>query len=204
MSDEKLFGKYHEIVLIIIGFFLTGVVGTYIAQIYTTKNAELIAANKVFDEYSKLSGNRYFAMNQILYGLNDNKKKPGKWSAEIIDSRWGNYRAELQNWNSSRGYIRGMIKLYYGEPLWSLERDIHYYFRAWGVALESEHNESGSINFECLFTKRNEFLDRLNEFNYKLGEAIQKGNIGSNKPTKKEAKHPRPEAWCKQKVAMAS
>ena len=189
-SEEKLFGKYNEIVLILLGFLLTGVAGTYIAQTYTTKNAELSAANKIFSEYSKLAGDRYFTMNQIMLAHSENK------SDAIIEKRWLAYRSELQQWNTARGYNRQMLMLYFGQPIWNKERDIHYLFRAWGMTLEKAKNKTAIIDYSCLIKKRNQFLVTLHSFNFSLGEAIQQGKIGGNKSGHIINKNPRPEPLC--------
>ena len=190
MANEKLFGKYNEFILILLGFVLTGIVGTYIAQKYTTKNAELSAANKIFSEYSKLAGDRYFTMNQIALALQN------KSSKEVLSVRWDAYRVEIQKWNTARGYNREMIKLYFGKPIWNEERDIHYLFRAWGQALELEKKAAKSINFNCLNQKRDELLNKLYAFNYSLGAAIQNGNIGSCKSKHNAELNSVPETLC--------
>ena len=54
----KLFGKYDELVRLILGFVFTGVIGTYLSHRYTTQQADLAAASKVFNDHSKLIGDR--------------------------------------------------------------------------------------------------------------------------------------------------
>ncbi len=190
MPEEKLFGKYNEFILILVGFLLTGVIGTYIAQTYTTKNAELAAANKVFSEYSKLTGDRYFTMNQVMIAIRE------ELSEKELNERWSAYRSELQKWNTARGYNREMIKLYFGQPLWNKERDIHYFFRAWGQSLERANSVKGDLDFKCLDKERDKFLVIIHGFNFSLGEAIQQGNIGSSKTSNKVEKNSRPEPPC--------
>lgn len=196
MPDTKLFGKCNDIVMMLLGFLLTGVVGTYIAQVYTTKNAELAAANKIFNDHSKLMGDRYFAMSQVMLLLAENQKTPLKWKAPQVESRWELYRAEVQKWNSARGYNRELIRLYFGDELWNAERDIHYFFYAWGQSLEREQQRSGSVDFKCLTGKVDDFLEKSHAFTFKLAEAIQQAKIGSNRPTASVSNNARPEAPC--------
>lgn len=190
MAQEKLFGKYNGLILILLGFLLTGVVGTHIAQTYTTKNAELSAANKIFSEYSRLAGDRYFTMNQVMIALKNKATK------EVLVARWDAYRVELQKWNTARGYNREMIKLYFGQPIWNKERNIHYFFRAWGEALEKVNKSTNAVDFICLKQERDQFLIQLYSFNFSLGEAIQKGLIGSNKSEKIVEINHAPEELC--------
>ena len=163
---------------------------------YTTKNAELATANKIFSDHSKLMGDRYFAMSQVMLVLAENQKTSVKWKVSQVESRWELYRAELQKWNSARGYNRELIRLYFGDELWNAERDIHYFLYAWGQSLEREKRRSGSVDFKCLNGKVDEFLEKSHAFTFKLAEAIQQAKIGSNKPTASASKNPRTEAPC--------
>tara|TARA_R110001583_G_scaffold69896_4_gene198060 strand:+ start:3060 stop:3644 length:585 start_codon:yes stop_codon:yes gene_type:complete len=190
MAEEKLFGKYNEFIIVLLGFLLTGVIGTYISQTYTMKNAELTAANKIFSEYSQLIGDRYFTMNQVMIAIKND------YSDADIKSRWNAYRSELQKWNTARSYNREMIKLYFGQPLWNTERDIHYFFRAWGQSLESANKDKLVVDFECLEGKIDRFLVIIHSFNFSFGKAIQKGEIGSNKDQSMVDKNPRPPTPC--------
>ena len=193
MADEKPFGKYNDFLLLLFRFLLIGVIGAYITQTYTVMNAELAAANKIFSEYSQLAGDRYFTMNQVMLSLRNGD------GDVILKRRWDAYRTELQKWNTSRGYNREMIKLYFGQPLWNEERDIHYYFRAWGKSLESANKSRESVDFECLVKRRDSFLVKMHRFNYSLAEAIQSWDIGDNKNKDTVEKNPRPESLCKTK-----
>jgi hypothetical protein len=196
VAGTKLFGRYNELVMMVLGFLLTGLVGSFIAQRYTTKNAELAAANKIFADHIQLIGNRYYAMTRIQRILEDNQKTPGKWDASHIDISWDAYRAEVQKWNAIRGYDRELIRLYFGNELYNKERDIHYSFRAWGESLELEQRRSGSVDFKCLDKRVDDFLTQWHTFSFALAEAIQKSNIGSNKPNLIVKESPRPPAPC--------
>jgi hypothetical protein len=190
MSEEKIFGKYNEIIMLLIGFVLTGLVGTYITQAYTTKNSELVASNKVFSEYSKLAGDRYFTMNQVFIALREKLPK------DKLKSRLQEYRKEVKRWNTARNYNREMIKLYFGYTLYNSERDIHYSLRTWGKYLEAEINEQGSIKFICVEEARDKILRNLRTFYFSLGEAIQLGNIGSSRATGIAVKNSHTEGLC--------
>jgi len=194
MAEVKLFGRFNDIVMMLLGFVLTGLVGTYIAQVYTTKNAELTTANKIFGDHSKLVGDRYFAMSQVMLVLAENQKTPSRWKPSQVEARWESYRAELQKWNAARGYNRELIRLYFGDELWNAERDLHYSFYAWGQSLEDEKRRPGSVDFKCLSGKVDEFLEKSHAFTFKLAEAIQHGRIGSSRPTVAVSKSERPSA----------
>jgi len=199
MEDKKLFGKYTELVMMLFSFILTGVVGTFIAQFYTSQNAELLAANKIFADQTKLIGDRYFAMSSVMSALEDNRKNPGKWSPSQVGARWDSYRQELQKYDATRGYNREVIRLYFGDQLWNEERDIHYLLRAWGQSLEHEEEIPGSVDFNCLRRDDgpiDDFLNRWHGFSFRLAEAIKKANIGFWRSRSRVKKNPIPRTPC--------
>ena len=81
--------------MMLLCFLLTGLVGNYIAQVYTTENAELATANKIFSDYSKLMGDRYFAMRQGIIVLSENQKHLTAGNVTQVESRWALYIADL-------------------------------------------------------------------------------------------------------------
>lgn len=201
-GSEKLFGKYDDLVRLVLGFLLTGIVGTYLSHRYTTQQADLSAAGKVFSDHSKLIGDRYFAQNQLTLALRNAKTKDQITEKKIIGTRLDAYRSVLQDWNSARGFNREMIKLYFGDRVWNLERDIHYSFRAWGQALESNLNGSGSLDFECLEKQIDELLVQINSMRVEMARAMQTGNVGGARDQSPATQNPRPDPYCMQRVGL--
>lgn len=195
-GSDKLFGKYDEFVRMFLGFLLTGVVGAYLSHRYTTQQADLSAAAKVFSEHSKLVGQRYFAMNQVTLQLRDIQTKNSQNMRKELDIRWGSYKSVLQEWNSARGFNREMIRLYFGDEHWNRERDIHYQFRSWGKALELEYKTKNSIDFECLNKHIDELLEKTHEFRVGMAQAMQAGNVGSSRKRRNIATTSHPEGIC--------
>ncbi len=129
-------------------------------------------------------------MNQVMLAIRSSA------SAEERESRWNAYRLELQKWNSARAYNREMIKQSFGQPMWNKERDIHYFFRAWGQSLEAANAAKDSVDFDCLEKERNQFLATLHGLNTAIGEAIQAGNIGSRRPKLEVEQNARLQTLC--------
>lgn len=196
MSSDKLFGRFDDLLRLLLGFALTGLLGTYLAQTYTTRQADLAASQKIFSDQSTLIGKRYFAMNQVTSAYEENRENPGTWKSEEILTRWNAYRAVLQDWNSSRGFSREMIRLYFGNALWNKERDLHYMFRAWGQSLEAERKQDGAVDFQCLEKKLDELLSATHAFQFQLAAAIQAGKVGPNRDQSKVTENQRPGAFC--------
>jgi len=175
---DKLFGKFNEFALLIFGFVLSGIVGTYIAQVYTRRSSELQVATELFKDEIKLVGDRVFAMNQVFVGLQE--RKPESWEREEdLRKRWDAYRSEVQRWNSARAFTREMLRLYFGEETAERERTVHYALRAWGASMEKQYKIPGAVDMKCLETKRDEILSMTHEFGFSLAEAIRAGNLRS-------------------------
>ena len=192
----KLFGKYDELVRLVLGFVLTGVVGAYLSHKYTTQQSDLAAAGKVFNEHSKLIGDRYFAMNQVTAPLRELQRQPQSQPSAELQAAWSKYKVVVQEWNSSRGFNREMIKLYFGQPLWNSERDIHYQFRAWGQSLEAEYKARGAVDFGCLDSKIDGLLVLSHGLRVGMAEAMQEGKVGSARDGALIKENPREDAWC--------
>ena len=167
MADEKLFGKYNDFVLLVLGFLLSGMVGSYIAQQYTRKSSETQVATEIFKDEIKLVGDRVFLMNQVFIQL-QNRKASTSETDEELRKRWAAYREVLQRWNSSRAFNREMLRLYFVEKIWQQERALHYSLRAWGASLETQYKSPGSIDMKCLKLKRDDILGDAHNFGFLL------------------------------------
>lgn len=196
MADEKLFGKYNDFVLLVLGFILSGVVGSYIAQQYTRKSSETQVATDIFKDEIKLVGDRVFLMNQIFIQL-QGRKQSNSETEEEMRKRWSVYREVLQRWNSSRAFNREMLRLYFGEKIWQQERALHYALRAWGASLETQYKNPGSIDMKCLQSKRDEILVIAHDFGFLLAERIKEGKIGSSSQNASGEKEDMPDVFCK-------
>jgi hypothetical protein len=199
-GSEKLFGKYDELVRLLLGFLLTGIVGTYLSHRYTTQQADLSAAGKVFSEHSKLIGDRYFAQNQLTLALRNAKVDARSNKKTKIETQLNAYRTVLQEWNSARGFNREMLKLYFGDQVWNMERNIHYTFRAWGQALEGNLNGSGSLDFKCLEQKTDDLLVQVHSMRVEMAKAMQTGTVGGSRDQSPVEQSPLPDSFCLQTI----
>lgn len=195
VSNQKLFGKYNEFILLILGFVLSGLVGNYLSQVYTTRNAQIQMATEIFRDKIKLVGERIFTMNQVYIELRKRRDEP-KVSEDELRDRMREYRAVLQNWNSARPFNREMLRLYFGEKIWNKERKLHYYLRAWGASLEVEYKKPGDIDMPCLENKRDEILLMANEFGFLLAEAIREGKINNDSSSISKNEEEMPKLFC--------
>lgn len=195
-ASDKLFGKFDDLARLIVGFILTGVVGTYLSHRYTTQQASLAASGKVFNEHSKLIGDRFFAQNRLAIYLRDSQSEDKAPDPAELNSRLSAYRTVLQEWNSARGFNREMIKLYFGDGHWNSERDIHYAFRMWGEALEAEIKKARSVDFSCLEKVRDDLLVEVNSFRVHMAHAMQEGAVGNDRIRASVKRKDRPATIC--------
>lgn len=195
-DSGKLFGKYDELARLVLGFLLTGVLGAYLSHKYTTEQADLAAASKVFNDYSKLVGDRYFAQNRLYLTLRDTKSGTDQRNREKFDERLEAYRDAVQLWNSTRGFNREMIRLYFGQSMWNSERDIHYSFRSLGQALEAELKKPGTVDFECMASELDKLLSAVNQLQSDMARAMQEGKVGSSKSKQEVKVSDRPGTVC--------
>lgn len=195
-GSDKLFGRYDELMRLVLGFLLTGVLGAYLSHKYTTEQADLTAAGKVFVDHSKLVGDRYFAQNRLYQDIKDTRSGALRPNTERFNQRLEAYRDAVQLWNSTRGFNREMIRLYFGQPLWNAERNIHYTFRSWGQALEAEIRKPGSLDFKCMESEIDKLLTAVNQLQSDMAKAMQEGKVGSSKTTQEVKESERPNTLC--------
>lgn len=185
-QSEKLFGRYHDIAMLLTGFLLTTIVGGYLSHSWQTRSAEIQrvaeqkrneiqAATAVFEDISRLMDKRLYRMRRISMGVGNDV------DADIMSRRWDAYRESLFEWNENLNRYLALTQMYFGqEARDTLERDIQTRFIAFGRLLENSRAKKSSDN---TYAKRLHVADDLNnyiyEFDLKLIDRIQHGDVGS-------------------------
>lgn len=178
-NNQKLFGKYNELVLLLLGFVLTGVVGSYISQqlqlrawnfqnLADIRERELIIANKTFEEVSILMDKRLYLSRQLIWSLEGNSKS--------VDSKLKDYVSVLYDWNFSLNRNLAVIEKYFGQEYRKKFYDsIHDKLRELNSQLSAYR--SGKIDS---LEKAKEIADDVNieiyRFNLLMLEKIQNKN----------------------------
>src|SRR5262245_56208087 len=81
--SAKLFGKYHEVVLLLIGVLFTSLIGGALGYYFQEKSwenqnrekrydAEISKASEVFDEVSRLLDRRSYRTRRLIWAYKDN------------------------------------------------------------------------------------------------------------------------------------
>ncbi len=179
--NEKLFGKYHDLALLLLGFIFTTVVGGYLSYKWQTRAAvieseaeqkryEIKSATIIFENISELMDKRLYRMRRISMGIASKK------DYKEMKQRWDKYRAVLFEWNESLNKNLAMIQKYFGNDARNfLENKIQSGFKYYGQMLENyKHNT---------YKQRLKVADNLNEkiydFDVSLINKIQKAKVGS-------------------------
>jgi hypothetical protein len=195
-KSDKLFGRYDEIVRLVLAFVLTAVVGGYLTRHYTIQQANLIEAAKIFNDHSKLIGDRYFAQNRLHSFLSQLDNEQMTEDKVQLNLRLAAYQEAVKEWNSARGFNREMINIYFGGSFWSRERDIHYIMRGWGNTIEGRLKEKGMIDYKCMKDNIDVLLVRVHDLRVSMAQALQKGKVGSNRETGSQERTEHPEYLC--------
>jgi len=108
-TDKKLFGRFEPLVLLVLGFLLSAIVGAGIAQRYQTRSADRAIAEKAFTEMADLLDGRLYRMRRIASGYT------AKVDAEEMNRRWLSYYDILDRWNGSLNEHLALLQRYFGD-----------------------------------------------------------------------------------------
>ncbi len=197
-KNQKLFGKWNELILLIIGFLLTTLVGSIISfwvqnrswdhqYEQTLLQSEKQKAENVFTQLSSLMDNRLYTMRRILWGYDS------ELTNDEINIRWDDYVEVLKEWNINLNKNLALIQIYFGAESRNIfEYKIHHKLRAVGSLMEDIKTDKRLDNIE----KAKKGLDPINvqiyQFDLLMLEQISNENIGrfKNKRLVTNAKNP--------------
>ena len=185
-EKQKIFGRFHEIILLLIGFILTTIVGGFLGSYFqnrswdyqnaiSLKESEKTEATKVFNEISRLLDKRLFRIRQVIWALKDNNDE--------IEKKLDDYRKVQFKWNDNLNRNLSLIQRYFGGDLrHKLETRIYTDFVLLGEKIEKFFNNSKLETSTAFLNEIESETDNLNreiyDFNIKLISLIQKGNVG--------------------------
>jgi len=187
MDQEKLFGKYHQLFLLAVGFILTTILGGILGNYFQNKswkhqneirliNAERDAATRLFDELSRMIDKRYYEMRQLAYKLTFKQ-------ISDVEEQMDKYREILSTWNGSLNRNRALTRRYFGNNIENIFMDeIHREFKEIGILLENDYGlkkrNAKLIDIELIDGKFEELEREILEFNIQIISDIQNGNVG--------------------------
>jgi hypothetical protein len=107
-----------QIVLLVIGFVLTTVVGGVLGYYFqrrtwdaNRRESERAAAASVFDDVSRGMDERLYRMRLVYWGLR-------RGDANRVESAMTEYRATLVKWNDNLNRSLALVQRYFGREVW--------------------------------------------------------------------------------------
>ena len=185
-SEQRLFGRYHDIAILLIGFVFTTLVGGYLSyawqnradeyeRVAEDRRLELVAATHLFDELSRLMDRRLFRMRRLHTGLADRNRDP-----KTLEPRWEAYQEALFDWNENLNRNLALTQRYFGTAARDvLEREINEGFRKLGALLEGNgYPEEITSQYDYRQRSADQLNSIIYDFDLRLIEAIQSGAVG--------------------------
>lgn len=191
VEEKKLFGRHHDLFLLLVGFFFTSIVGAALGSYFQNRSwdyqerarlmsSEREAATKVFEEVSKLMDKRIYRMRQLNWKVRDSGQEAA------MQEQMNLYREVLYEWNDSLNRNRALVKRYFGS---AVENDLtnatHDKFKQVGRSLESYFAGRETRNdamYERIDSGLEEIEHNVYNLNLKMITSIQKGEIGAFHP----------------------
>jgi len=184
-QETKLFGKYTDIVMLLLTFILTTVVGGFLSdrfqqsawerdQIVQRQREEMSRASAVFERMSALLDRRLYRLRTVLWDIKT--KAP---SAILSDHR-RQYREVIAEWNESLNTTLSFVQRYFGQDQRAiLEGEINEKFRGFHGKIDAYLNSNQDLDLEVLEQELNDFNPEVYQFNLSLLDQLEKGQVGS-------------------------
>jgi len=186
IKNEKLFGKWNELILLTISFIMTVIVEGIISlmiqnrtwdhqNLEKIKTEEIGNAQKVFEEVSTAIDSRMYLTKRLLWGYTTKKNK------EVIKERFNKYDEIIYDWNLNLNRRMSLINRYFGWDLRNIfERDVHDKFRIISSKLDYLIRiNSRSINeYTKILEELDQIADNMYGYNVTLLARIKKERIG--------------------------
>lgn len=119
-EKKKPFGKFHDVWMVILGFFLTGVLGSVLGSYFqreswdnqnqeTIKKFEKETASKIFEELSSILDRRRYSMIRLYSSVNDTE------SSKVVEDWWNKYDNIVIEYNQTLNKQVALISRYFGD-----------------------------------------------------------------------------------------
>jgi len=183
--SDKVFGRYNELVLLVLGFFLTTVLGTVLMNKYqeharieaerTTRfQAELSRATAVFEEVSRMLDRRLYRTRVVVWTLKDNKSE-----ADIKAAR-EEYQKAMADWNENLNRIFSLIEYSFGaEQRTTLESVLTEQLRSIHTDINACFTDRKSCDPKKIDNKINDFNPQIYAFDAKILSFLKNGSVGA-------------------------
>jgi len=185
-KPSALFGRYHELGLLLIGFVLTTFLGSLLSYVYQQRSwehehlakrydAQVESASQAFDEISKLLDRRLFRAKTLMWAY------MGEEEGEEIQLRRREYREVVDEWNGTLNRNLALLERYFGKEMQEeFENKIGAEFRSIHKTLNAYRKHPDPQALRDLETRIEKFNPVIYIFNVRMLDCIQKGTVGEN------------------------
>jgi hypothetical protein len=194
---EKLARVRDQVLLLVIGFGLTSVLGGVLGWFFQTRSwshqhraqqrdEQREQAIKVFEEVSSLLDQRLYRMRLVFWAAK--RRARGGGSDEALESARAEYRAVLKTWNDNLNRILALVDAYFGGGVRQrLEDPLYEQYSAIGRALEWFVREvvaadGGPVGVPPIDGRLRWLGRQVYAFNVEALELLQDGRLGREAP----------------------
>jgi hypothetical protein len=189
-----------QLLLLLVGFILTSVLGGLLGFIFQRRawehqheveqrdeqrtavlqlrENERAAATKVFEEISSLMDKRQYRMLQVDWKLRPSRGDPER---EMLDLAMSEYRDVLSDWNSNLNRHLALVERYFGKNVRTAFESIQEEFKSIGLQLEGDYRDLVDQGTVATGSRQRPLFalnDHIYELNIVMISMIQTGEVG--------------------------
>jgi DNA anti-recombination protein RmuC len=184
-DSEKLLGRYNELVLLLLGFFLSTIVGGMLAYWYQSlawsrddearrKSEELARASALFEDISRMMDKRLYRLRNVQDALEQ------RLSVGELEKCREEYRASVAEWNETLNRNLWATERYFGKSLRNtLEATIQEGFRSLHRDLSETLKDPSGEKVNRLKASIDDFNPLVYAFDGEMLDTLERGAVGT-------------------------
>lgn len=177
-----------DLVILIVGFALTTVVGGFLGFFFQKRNADLqtmqrlaeaerVAALNLFEELSTMMDRRIYRMRQLCWQLQANHPDSARIEAAMDD-----YRESVRDWNDRLNRNLAVAEIYFGRAIRrQLHDTIYAGFAGVGKQLEEAYGEDRT-RIDRIEAALDALARSVYELNVRMIRQVRDGRVGTFLP----------------------
>lgn len=171
-----------QIVLLVVGFLLTTVVGGFLSYLYQRRSwhaqrldEQRDAAMNVFQDISRTLDKRLYCMRRVDWALARGE------AGETLEKAWDPYRQIVVDWNENINRNLALVQAYFGQEARDrLDARLTEEFKRIGALLETAYRRrrDGEERHISLARELDNLSDAVYDFNVLLINSVLAGKVG--------------------------
>jgi len=188
-ESPKLFGKYSDLILLLLGFILTTLVGTFITYKLQNRSwenqdrAQRLAdekskASDQFENLSKMLDSRLYHTRRLYWGFTDDFGSETARQQQLVTRR-EKYQEVVFTWNENLSRNISLTQRYFGMKMRStLEKEVIGEFVLIGNLLEKQKQQINTAQLQEVDNRLTSLQSKVFGFNVAMIQLIQMGEVG--------------------------